>query len=86
MILRRDGTDWLYINQLNHSRLAGRLMAAWQNDGFPARPTRQRCVQATSDTIAAGRFRTPCRASAPRASRTIRLAPLDIKQPPLVRG
>jgi hypothetical protein len=49
MIVRRDGSDWLLITQPDHSALAGRIMAAWQADGFPDRPTRPRVLRATGE-------------------------------------
>jgi Protein of unknown function (DUF3891) len=87
MILRRDGADWLYINQVDHSRLAGRLMDAWKADGFPARPTRARALRATSEhdlgwqTPDAAPVVTP--QGAPADFTTV---PLDIKQPPFGRA
>lgn len=48
MIVRRIGSDLLLIAQLEHSKLAGRIMTAWRADGFLDRPTRARVLEATS--------------------------------------
>ena len=48
MIVRDAGGEWLVITQPDHAALAGRLMAAWQADGLPARPTREAVLFATS--------------------------------------
>jgi Protein of unknown function (DUF3891) len=87
MILRRDGTDWLYINQLDHSRLAGRLMAAWQADGFPTRSTRAKVLQATSDHDLGWQIPDAVpRISAEGQPYDFVSAPLEIKQPPFGRA
>ncbi len=87
MILRRDGTDWLYINQLDHSRLAGRLMASWQADGFPARPTRAKVLQATSDHDLGWQIPDAVpRISAEGQPYDFVSVPLEIKQPPFGRA
>jgi hypothetical protein len=87
MILRRDGTDWLYINQLDHSRLAGRLMAAWQADGFPGRPTRAKVLQATSDHDLGWQIPDAVpRIGADGQPYDFVSAPLEIKQPPFGRA
>jgi hypothetical protein len=87
MILRRDGPDWLYINQVDHSRLAGRLMAAWQADGFPTRPTRAQVLRATSEHDLGWQIPD----AAPRVSGEgqpldFMTVPLDLKQPPFGRA
>jgi hypothetical protein len=46
MIVRQDGPDYLCITQPDHAALAGRIAAAWQAGGFPARPTRARVIAA----------------------------------------
>jgi hypothetical protein len=87
MILRRDGPDWLYITQLDHSRLAGRLMAAWQADGFPTRPTRAQVLRATSEHDLG--WQTPDAApliGADGQPLDFTTVPLDVKQPPFGRA
>lgn len=87
MIVRRDGADWLYITQLDHSRLAGRLMTAWQADGFPARPTRPRVLQATSLHDLGWQIPDAVpRVGPDGAPYDFLSAPLDIKQPPFLRA
>jgi len=48
MIVRDDGTWLWFIRQPDHAALASRLMAAWQADGLPARPTRTAVLHATA--------------------------------------
>lgn len=48
MIIRDAGSEWLVITQPDHAALAGRLMAAWQADGLPDRPTREAVLFATT--------------------------------------
>jgi hypothetical protein len=87
MILRRERTDWLYITQLDHSRLAGRLMAAWQADGFPARATRNQVLRATSEHDMG--WQMPDAApgiTAEGEPYDFVSAPLDIRQPPFGRA
>lgn len=49
MIIRRIEGDLLLIAQYDHSKLAARIMAAWQADGFAQRPTRARVLEATAE-------------------------------------
>jgi hypothetical protein len=87
MILRRDGADWLYINQVDHSRLAGRLMAAWQADGFPARPTHAQALRATSEHDLGWQIPDAApRVGAEGQPLDFMTVPLDVKQPPFGRA
>ncbi len=49
MIVRPDGDDLLLVTQPEHAALSGRIMAAWRNDGLPARPTRETVLLATRE-------------------------------------
>lgn len=48
MIVREDTDGLLLITQPDHARLAAALLAAWQGDGFPDRPTRPATLLATT--------------------------------------
>jgi len=87
MIVRRDGADWLYINQVDHSRLAGRLMAAWQADGFPGRPTHARVLRATSEHDLGWQEPDAAPTVSPEGQPLdFMTVPLAIKQPPFGRA
>lgn len=49
MIVRPDGDSWLLIRQPDHAALAADLVAAWQADGVPDRPTRSVLLEATRE-------------------------------------
>jgi Protein of unknown function (DUF3891) len=48
VILQERAGDLLLIAQGDHAALSGRVMTAWQADGFPDRPTRPAVLDATS--------------------------------------
>ena len=49
MIVRPDGDSLLLITQPEHAALSGRIMAAWRNDGLPARSSRETVLLATRE-------------------------------------
>jgi len=49
VIVRPDGDSWLLIRQPDHAALAAELVAAWQADGVPDRPTRAVLLEATRE-------------------------------------
>ncbi len=49
MIVRPDGEDWLLIRQPDHAAMAAEVLAHWQADGLPGRPTREVVLHATRE-------------------------------------
>lgn len=47
VIVRPDGDSWLLIRQPDHAAMAADLLAHWQGDGVPDRPTRDVLLAAT---------------------------------------
>ena len=49
VIVRPDGDSWLLIRQPDHAAMAADILAAWQADGVPGRPTRATLLEATRE-------------------------------------
>ncbi len=49
VIVRQDGDDWLLIRQPDHAVMAADVLAHWQADGLPDRPTRAVVLDATRE-------------------------------------